>query len=121
MTPIKDVSRYDNNASLDIVIVQVLRFLLTHHPLPPTDLHILQQIRKASPHLLSTRHNLLRGQHKAKIARVPQLDRHRKGRLGIFKRIIHAISANLVNGAANRTTSERRPMHSLHSCYCALR
>jgi hypothetical protein len=78
-------------------------------------LHVLQQIAQARPHLLSTRQNLVRRQHKAIVASIPELDSHAKCRLCNFKRVVDAVTTDLVNSVADGSASEDRAMYSLDS------
>jgi hypothetical protein len=78
-------------------------------------LHVLQQVAQTRPHLLSTRQNLRRRQNESIFARIPHLNRHAECRFRNLIRIVHTISADLVDGVANRATRENRAMDSLDS------
>lgn len=83
-------------------------------------LHVLQQIRESSPHLLTRRQNLRSRKDEAIVSGIPQLDSHTVIGLCDLERIVHAITANLVDGCADRTAGERRAMHRLNGRNSAL-
>lgn len=82
-----------------------------YHTLPRTShsnpLHILHHVPQPRPHLLGTRQNLLLGQHKPIATGIPQLDRHTVRRLCNFKRVVDAVTADLVNGITNGAAGKR--------------